>query len=445
MTLQSLIRTVVKTYKTVSVLNAVPDAKWDAYTKVLSRLITQGRGSMVVILSLRDLRVDFELTAPEWDSHQEAVERFVEWLGRVTPAKAGADLASLVKGSKRGDTILLAPGTYDHARLQRDSEDEGLGFTTIMAWPQHTAMIQNNPVGGSNTLSIRSSSMHLDGLVIQGDDKAGIEFYDNFPVSNILLTNLRFLHGFTGGREWGIHGYSVGDLTVANTEMLGLEKGEHGIYLQPHGYCGRYMFDRVTVKRSGRTHSQIVSRNGKPRPQPGKLDWYGCVAEDNGLEDGGGGSAFTIRGGMKDHEATFYGCVSRQGCDPTLPVDLGRNITGSMVVDAGSDKSGGSWDGAGVAKLTLSECHFEVGSVYGGDRPNVMISHTPFVELMANTIINHPGSQPVALQLDRDTIQTLKVHPQKRIQGRISWGGAIYEGWDAFLAGTADDQRVVRP
>lgn len=439
------LRSIAGSVRKIAKNGVLPEPEIKLLTGLLRSLLMLGKWPDAALLAVKETRVEWGEQEPELVLLEQKVELFASWLAGVRVLDPGESLRAAFAQAKRGETLVLPAGIYAHADLLR-ADDSGEGRTAVMAWPAQAAYLQMNPVGGSDTIHIKSSHVELDGLRIQCDDRAGIKFSSQFPVEDVELRNLLIEGGYTSGREWGIHGYSTADLTIRDTEVRDLlgPQSEHAAYLHLHGKTSRHLFERFKARRTGRTAVQIVAREGEgPRPLPGSIDLFYCEAHDTCLEGGGGGSAFTFRGGMAQHRVRLVGCVARLGCDPTLDPMLGRNITGALVNDA---VQGLSWDDAGVENLELIGCDFEVGSVYPGDRPLAMISHVSGELNLADCrMVVHPGSQPIALKLDRDTIGQIRVQPMRKMEGRVFWGGATYASWDDFLVGTADDPKVIRP
>ena len=239
--------------------------------------------------------------------------------------------------------------------------------------------------------------------------------------------------------KWLAHHYRTGSWIETWMSYWGCSD-EHARYF--HNIQGNHYFSGSMVKWCGRTALQVVNRmaeNGTPEPEGyGDVTVEDETVEDVCLEQGGGGSAYTFRGGMKDSTVTLRRLTGRLGCDPDLHPSLRGRATGMVVVDSGPESSPGSGDAAwpgGTKAVYMPDCDFEVGTVYPGTgsakRANVKIESCGLFSMTDGRIVVPAGE--VALEI-KQSCKEFFWSGSPEVIGDISYHGTTYATWDGFTA-----------
>jgi hypothetical protein len=285
-----------------------------------------------------------------------------------------------------GDVIELEDGDYPRLRLTYGAAYDD-PITTIRAKNPGGARISRNPVPGSDTLYDEHDSCYaLQGVVIQGDDRASYKTenpssrrwggrhpaYWNQSLIGVTVDgewDARTGVGFDG--KWGGHTYEVGQthgeaeagFHVEGGGVTGIKREHAWYHHNVHNdsadelamlYRGHY------AKWCGRTAFQLTARNSEGPPGQGHIVLDKFWVEDVCLEDGGGGSAFTLKG---NHSGVIVlkDCHVRLGCKEGLHSSVRENITGAFVSQQTS--SGGNTP---TEEIIVQDPDFEVGTVYQG-------------------------------------------------------------------------------
>ena len=363
-----------------------------------------------------------------------------QWVG------SGDPLTGAIKRAQDGDVVGATSGYFRRCgpfgKVQHSRPVEIWGTAASHWTPESTTVLRDPSVGSTDAIIFgpQDGGYDLYQLCFQADDRAGVKTTKNVG-SHLHFTRCA-VAGFGPGptdptwtdhTKWGWHFYDTSDLVLRDCETSSIY-GEHGIY--GHGMNGDHHIIGGSVRWCFRTAVQWVCRMTGTDPQPhacvGDFTIENLFVEDVCLEDGGGGSALTFRGGMPNTVVTVKGTIIRQGCNPAIAAPFNKSVTGCFVVDSAAD----AWPG-GTKELHVQNCVFEIGLAYPGAgnarRSNVKLSDVGQVWFLGSQIINHPGAHPIALEIGQN-VGLLKIDASTLIVGRIKFHGTEYPDQAAFKA-----------
>jgi len=288
-----------------------------------------------------------------------------------------------------GQTINVSPGLY-----KRFHFDQGWGVGGLSGvfglQKDSPPIIVRNPLGGSNTISVRDArSVDLANLIVDvGDEAAGVMTYTKKMRNRLGLQNILFDGGWNGdlnvgrkGAKWGLRSNHTRVVEADSVVGQNIYK-EHLFYIGVNEWIDlstpiRHIIrlENSIGRRLGRTFLQAVSYEGEGKsPEELYASIVNCMAIDTCITGGGGGSAFTFRGGFDKAIIYLDGISSFQGCDPSLNPKSGQNITGHLVVDLGGYINPQPFS---CDTLVLNDYNFVTGLAY----PGVGSARRPFIQL----------------------------------------------------------------
>lgn len=302
-------------------------------------------------------------------------------------------------------------------------------------------------VGSSDTLLLSNG---LRDLIVNGGNflacsRAGIKTVAPLGARNVYLRSCLFFGGFDAhilgsktDTKWGGHHYFTGAWAEDACEYTGIYQ-EHARYF--HQSAGNHTFYGCKIKHCGRTALQVVNRMaeaGDPQPA-GYGDWSVSHedVEDVCLEQGGGGSAYTFRGGMPNSIVSMVHNRVRLGCNALLARDFHGRATGAFVMDSAPESAPGAGDGAhpgGTNELHFQDEDYEVGSVY----PGAGSAKRPCVKVGAVNRCTWNGGRikvPVgdtALEIKASCL-SFKWTGSPAISGKVNYRAESFNSWDAFV------------
>lgn len=305
-------------------------------------------------------------------------------------------------------------------------------------------------VGSSDTLLLKSGVRDL--IVDGGGDgkllacsRAGIKTEGPGGARRVWIRRLSVDGGWDATQnnkplpnKWLSHSYLTGGWIESDVSYVGCAD-EHAWY--GHNIQGNHFFSRVSAKWCGRTALQIVNRMKEvndPYPEGfGDVTLEDCSAEDVCLEQGGGGSAYTFRGGMKESVVTMKRVTVRLGCNVDLHPTLRGRATGALMMDSGPESNPGAGDAAwpgGTKELRCTDCDFEIGTAY----PGVGSAKRPCVKVGAVGLFTWTGGRikvpagEIALEI-QVSCQHFLWSGTPEIEGMVRYRGATYQTWDEFV------------
>jgi hypothetical protein len=364
-----------------------------------------------------------------------------------------------------GDIMELTAGYHPHFKTRPSFGSAGEHYI-VRAAHGVTPIVIPNPVGGSNTMGHQSqAAFTFKGLYILGDDTAALKTvstkaYHGFWTGPLVLVDC-VVDGLwnaatdTGPTaKWGAHHYDTPNITYRNCVFKNIEL-EHTDYDHVHGPQTVKISEGCTFKHAGRTARQRVSRiSDGERPGPGAMWDVNSYVEDVCLGSGGGGSAWTYRGGYIDTDIHLINATVRLGCHAGLDPDVAKNITGPLVVDIeGGPQSQKTWDwqsGFGCKSFEMRGWDFEVGKVYPGvgsaRRPAIMLSYIPHCIIGPGQGTQHPGAHPSLAVIKLNTMQALGLTVPSGmtgpVVGRWTLDGVDYDTYPLFYAAALLDPKV---
>jgi hypothetical protein len=359
--------------------------------------------------------------------------------------------------AKNGDVIELASGDYPRCDLKPVTSRPAGGARVTFRGPATgaRARITRNPeVGGSDTLQMLQgvADSCWENIDVLSASRAGIKTTDSKNADgtwsgtgpNHTFRGVRVLGGwnptiageqdpgFTRSKDclWGVHLYTGGNFLFEDCLFQGIYKEHVGGY--GHNNQGDYVYRRCIFRWAGRTATQWMSRTSEGPIAKGNITLEDCEAYDVCLEGGGGGSAFTFRGGAPNTEVFLTRCKVRLGCDAALMYPYSENITGAVVVDSGQYAYPG-----GTKAIHLDGCDFEIGSVYGGvggaRRTNCLFESVGQVTINNCRIVQGPKAHTIALEFG-PSVGAVKFTGTNVVVGRVVYQGMTYQTFDAFKA-----------
>ena len=271
------------------------------------------------------------------------------------------DLTGAIKAAAPGDALLLSPGSYKWI-----SQANGKIFSpalTVAALGKAT--IQQNPNVGSTDAAIfgpGEGGFVFQDLDFQADDRAGIKTTSGvgpgftFSRCSVRGQGSPYDLTWTDVSTWGVHAYDTADFHMVDCDISSIFN-QQARYL--HNLKGDHSFERCQIRWCGRSAIQVVNRQSEGAIGTGNITFLNERAFDTCLEDGGGGSMYTFRGGMPNSKIALIGCYARLGCDPLMAYHKDQ-VTGFTVVDSGD----GAYPG-GTKEFGLINCDMEVGTLWG--------------------------------------------------------------------------------
>ena len=366
-------------------------------------------------------------------------------------------LARFFQRAAPGDELHLASGDYRRQTLA-PSRRPKLAESVAIIGPtngQPTAVLRrDDTVGSTDALLLKAGvrDLVLDGLDLEVDDRAALKT-EGAGARHVTLRGVRLLGRGAGPTDptwtdvgkWGAHHYAVGNWTEEACRVERVYQ-EHAAY--HHQIAGNLTLLYGTTRHCGRTRLQIVNRraeNGVPTSGPGRGDVLvqDDAVEDVCLEQGGGGSAYTFRGGMPESTVRLVRCIVRLGCDAALAAPFNANVTGALLVDSSPESRPGAGDDAwpgGTAEVQLVDCDFEAGTVYPGMgsafRPLVSIDAVDRCIIDGGRFVRHGGRGqiPIAFDIKAGCPQLVVVRPPTEVVGEVMYHGARYSTWSQFAA-----------
>lgn len=356
------------------------------------------------------------------------------------------------KVMKAGEVAEMSPGGYHRADLKAVSTRPAGGAPvtfrgTLGPAGQRATILRDPLVGSSDALALLQnvSDTAWLSLDIEADDRAGIKLVDSKNPDgtwsgtglNHTFRDVRVLGGWNPTdpagaptkTKWGVHAYMGGAMLFEDCVFDGIFE-EHCGY--EHNSIGDWTFRRCKFSHCGRTAWQWVSRPGEGPSGIGTITFEDCEIVDTCLQDQGGGSAITDRGGNPTTDITLLRVKVRLGCDPNLQAPWNQNITGAVVVDTGSPSYPG-----GTRSLTIDSCDFEVGTVWpgvsGARRVNVSVDDCATLTIKDSRIVQGPKAFPIAIEI-KAGVGAVHFLGTNVVVGQVKYRGVTYPNFDAFRA-----------
>ena len=216
-------------------------------------------------------------------------------------------------------------------------------------------------------------------------------------------------------------------------------KDEHGNYF--HSPQGDILIEDLRIRWCGRTAFQIASRISEGPAGIGDWTFRRVDVEDVCLQDGGGGSAFSFNG---RNSGTIWldQCKVYLGANPELAAPWNENITGALVIHAGSET-----DGLPNGDVIVENCDFQVGPHYTGKgaarRGNIQVRECQSFTLI-NTRVAQLGDNPrEALDISPDlVVGQIVLDSSNEIVGECIWDGDKFPDYQTMLAAVAGHPKV---
>jgi len=355
--------------------------------------------------------------------------------GDWTPPSGPADYISWTNRAAAGEIIELS-GAVPHIKMDR-ADAATLASPVLVRG--NGVLVQRNSAGGSESLNLtRAGNHHFFGVDFEADDRAVVMCgypWKQTPAmasySNLHFYGCEFSRngydfktdtGFRG--KWGILGNGLAEFALVDCKISGVFD-EHCNY--NHNNQGNLYYVACEFGPSKRTGTQQVARKGEGPAGIGDIYIVGCVYTDNCLEDAGGGSAMTFRGGQPTSNVFILGTQVYQGADPSLHPRYQGNITAALVMDIGSN----SWPG-GYASLTIDSCHFQRGPYFlgtGSARRASEISEVGTLSITRTSMWTWVGSSSM-LHIKPNSIDEITLDRANDIRGTLEWGGTTFKDAD---------------
>jgi len=355
------------------------------------------------------------------------------------------------KKAKPGDQILVRSGKYRRLQLQKSPRTAGSQPIAFLAeFPGQVFIDRDVTVGSTDSILLKSGQgdVYFDGFDVTADDRAGIKTEGPAGAKAVSFADCK-IHGLGDAYDpawrydckWLAHHYLTAKWSEVGSKYWSCWD-EHARYL--HNIQGNHAFSDTTVKHTGRTALQIVNRMKEtttPMPEgKGNVTIARELVIDVCLGQGGGGSAYTFRGGMPNSTISLENCTVQLGCDPRLAAPFNQNITGCLVVDSGGESKPGAGDMAhpgGTKEVRVKGCSFEVGKVFpgvgGARRPNVRVAECGLFILEDSQIIQHPGAHTIAIEV-WDSCREFKAVGTNDVLGQVMYKKVLFQTWALFQA-----------
>lgn len=346
-----------------------------------------------------------------------------------------------------GETIELDQD-IGRVTLKKSKRAKGSPQVTIKL---NGKVISRDPeVGSSDTLLLKSGVRDLiidgQGALLLAASRSGIKTEGPGGARKVWLKDMTVNGGWnvTGNskpppNKWLAHHYLTGSWIESGMVYTGCAD-EHARYF--HNIQGNQFFSGNLISWCGRTALQIVNRVKEVdtmMPQG-----YGDVTVENEevvdvcLEQGGGGSAYTFRGGMPSSTITMKRVSVRLGCDAALHKDLQGRATGALLMDSGPESNPGAGDMAwpgGTAALRCYDQDYEVGTVYPGvgsaKRPCVKVGAVKLFTWTDGRIKVPAGETALEIQ---HSCETFMWSGKPEVVGKVRYKGQLYDEWDDFTS-----------
>ena len=362
------------------------------------------------------------------------------------------DIQPAIDAAGPEEIIHLVPGMYKKFKVQNEYDENTFLriIGDIVDLPPQLSMpiINKHTVGGSNTISLNTEQrVVLKNLIVEIGDTAGLMCYTNIENQRVGLKNVHFDGGWNAdlnaGRKdakWGVRSNEVVKWVAENVTANNIYR-EHGFYHTINGLRKRiFNSTHCIAKRTGRTQSQYVSYDSDPQPDEVEINLVHSIGVDNCLTTGGGGSAYTFRGGFPKAKIYMDHCLSLQGMDPTLHATPGNNICGGLVCDNGPK----SWDRDKYScdELVINGGKFLMGKYYPGvgsaRRQNLKIKNPRKLTMGGITATNYPDAHPVVLEIESPRVYGLTPGPYTfkaadKYIGRCVFDGETFDDYNSML------------
>jgi hypothetical protein len=341
----------------------------------------------------------------------------------------------------------------DIGRLTLKPSKRAKGSPPVTIRPFGNKVTREPEVGSSDTIILKSG---LRDLIIDGSapfglkswllacSRSGIKTEGPAGARKVTLLNLIVDGGWNAETnlkglpvKWLAHHLLTGGWAEVGVDYVGCAD-EHARYFK--NLQGNHYFGQGSVKWCGRTALQVVNRmneNGTPMPEG-----YGDVTvedesvEDVCLEQGGGGSAYTFRGGMKDSVVTLNRTTVRLGCNAALHTSLRGRATGALVMDSGPESAAGAGDAAwpgGTKELHVNDADWQTESVYDGtgsaERSCVKVAEVGLFSWNDGRIVVPVND--LALEIF-PSCKAFWWSGSPEIVGKVRYWGATYPDWASF-------------
>ncbi len=352
--------------------------------------------------------------------------------------------------------LSAAPGTAialdeDIGRLTLKKSARAKGAPKVTIGLNGKTVTREPEVGSSDTLLLKSG---VRDLIIQGQggrmmacSRAAIKTEGPGGARGIWINGPLTIDGGWDcvnnnkplPNKWLGHHYLTGGWTETGLFYTGCAD-EHARYF--HNIQGNHYFGSNGFAWCGRTALQIVNRMKEvddDMPEGyGDVVVEGEAVEDVCLEQGGGGSAYTFRGGMKDSTITMNRVTVRLGCNKDLHAALRGRATGALLMDSGPESKPGAGDMAwpgGTKALIVKDCDFEVGTVYPGTgsakRPNVKVGAVGMFTWKDGRIVVPAGETAIEIQ---KSCEHFLWSGSPEVVGKVSYKGEKFTDWDDFTS-----------
>lgn len=306
-------------------------------------------GGAVVATNLRGITVIPKASDADWIVTPSTYCQ-VQANGTCPPISSSNPVTTAYKASKSGDVILMEDGSYAHFDVDYGKCHSLTGpIIWIMARNINGPVINTNPVGGSNVISVTKHACYtsLVGLKVLGDDTASIHFFTsgNEPYRHIQILETSIDGGYnwytgTGNdSKWAVQSYLLTDFLWRGGIIENIHQ-EHAFYV--HNNQDDFFLEDMTIKHVGRTALQMTSRAGDCDqyqipcpPGAGNVQVRNVAVYDSSLGDFcAGGFSFTFAG-RNSFNIIIENTYVESGLDPALVAATGCTGTGEFVVYAG--------------------------------------------------------------------------------------------------------------
>jgi len=249
-----------------------------------------------------------------------------------------------------------------------------------------------------------------------------------------------------GWSKWGVLNYQMGRSALdrpgyiwSGGEISGIWD-EHAQYF--HNIQGDILIENLESFWCGRTFFQMANRTGEGPAGVGDLTFRNINVQDVCLQDGGGGSAFSFNG---RHTGTILlDSVSVYlGANPNLHSNRSKNITGALVIHAGSETNG-----LPNGDVIVQDCDFQVGPHFTGEgsarRGNIQVRECTSFSLLSSRVAQLGDNPREALDISPDLVtRTITLDAQNDIIGECIWDGDTFPDYETMLDAIKSDPKVV--
>lgn len=343
-------------------------------------------------------------------------------------------VTAAILAAQGGDRIYLSPGLFPHVKTLKGTQYAPV-LKIIGSLLGKSIINRDTAVGGSDTIQFGpgSGGFSFENIEFIADDRAGIKTTSGCGKKHYFTNCVTHGNGspldpnWNDNAKWGVHTYETESWSEVNCSVFSI-RGEHCRY--PHNIQGDHFYSGGASGWAMRTAFQFVNRISEGPIGKGNILIQDHTIQDVCLEDQGGGSALTFRGGMPDTSIFLTRVKVRLGCDPNLAAPFNENITGALVCDSGLGAHPG-----GTKELHIEGCDWQVGKFWpglsGARRRSALIANVGLCQIKDSTIKQWPGAMPVALEV-ASTVGTLSIEGDTQIIGEISYHGEKYHDAAAF-------------